>query len=170
LDPLSLHINAAVTMQCYFTQHYEEAIEQGRRNVELDPNFFLGYFYLGLAYTQTGQHAEAVAALQQAAALSNNSTMMLAALGGAFAACGKEPEARKLLAELQDAGRRKYVTRVFVAAIHAGLGENDPAIACLNRAYEDKCPWLLRCLIRDARFDSLRRDDRIQDLIRRCAV
>src|SRR5262249_41477618 len=94
LDPLSLHMNAAMTMQCYFIRRYDDAIEQGRRNVELDPNFFPGYFYLGLAYTQTGKHAEAVAALQRAAALSNNSTMMLAALGAAFAAGGREEEAK----------------------------------------------------------------------------
>jgi TolB-like protein/tetratricopeptide (TPR) repeat protein len=164
LDPLSLHMNAAVTMQCYLIRRYDDAIEQGRRNVELDPNFFPGYFYLGLAYTQTGQHAEAVAALHQATALSNNSTMMLAALGGAFAAGGKEQEAKTVLTELQNIGRQKYVTQVFVAAIHAGLGETDPAIACLNLAYKDKCPWLLRCLIRDARFDPLRRDARFNDL------
>ena len=108
--------------------------------------------------------------MQRAAALSNNSTMMLAALGAAFAAGGREQEANAVLTELQDSGRRKYVTQVFVAAIHAGLGEMDPAIACLNRAYEDKCPWLLRCLVRDARFDPLRRDARFNDLTCRCAV
>ena len=75
-----------------------------------------------------------------------------------------------MLTELQDIGRRKYVTQVFVAAIHAGLGETDLAITCLKLAYKDKCPWLLRCLIGDARFDPLRRDARFNDLIQRCAV
>jgi hypothetical protein len=35
----------------------------------------------------------------------------------------KEEEARKILAELEEIGRRKYVTQVFVAAILASLGE-----------------------------------------------
>jgi hypothetical protein len=36
----------------------------------------------------------------------------------------KEEEARKIFAELEEIGRRKYVTQVFVAAILASLGEN----------------------------------------------
>src|SRR5205823_6082383 len=148
----------------------EEAIDHGRRNVEMDPNFFPGYFYLGLAYSQRGQHSEAVAALQQATALSSNSTLMLSALGGAFALWRKAEEARKILAELEEIRRRKYVTQVFVAAICAGLGETDRALTCLDLAYEDRCPWLLLCLVADARFDSLRGDARFHDLLRRTAV
>ncbi|HYR44855.1 MAG TPA: protein kinase [Terriglobia bacterium] len=170
LDPLSLHMNAAVTMAYYFSRQYGEAIDQGRRNVEMDPNFFPGHFYLGLAYSQHGQHSEAVAALQQATALSSNSTFMLAALGGAFALWRKEEEARKILAELEEIGRRKYVTQVFVAAIYAGLGETDRALTCLDLAYEDRCPRLLSCLVTDARFDSLRGDARFHDLLHRTGV
>src|SRR3989449_4908441 len=170
LDPLSLHMNAALTMTYYFSGQYEEAIDQGRRNVEMDPNFFPGYFYLGLAHSPHGQHSEAVAALQQATVLSGRSTLMLAALGGAFAFGRKEEEARKILAELEEAGRRKYVTQVFVAAIYAGLGETDRVFACLDLAYEDRCPWLVRCLVADWRFHSLRADARFQNLLHRTAL
>jgi len=170
LDPLSLHMNAALTMTCYFGRRYEEAIDQGRRNVEMDPSFFPGYFYLGLAYSQHGQHSEAVAALQQATVLSSNSTFMLAALGGAFAFWRKQEEAKKILAELEEIGRRKYVTQVFVAAIYAGLGETDRALNCLDLAYEDRCPRLLQCLVADSRFDSLRGDARFHDLLHRTGV
>src|SRR5438132_9280339 len=158
-------MNAAVTMTYYFSRQYEETIDQGCRNVEMDPNFFPGYFYLGLAYSQHGQHSEAVATLQQATVFSGNSTLMLAALGGAFAFWRKEEEARKILAELEETGRRNYVTQVFVGAIYAGLGETDRALACLDLAYEDRCPWLLRCLVADARFDGLRGDARFQNLL-----
>jgi serine/threonine-protein kinase len=168
LDPLSLHMNAALTMAYYFTRQYDEAIEQGRRNVEMDPSFFPGYFYLGLAYTQNGQHSESVAALQQATALSSNSTFMLATLAGAFAFWKKEEEARKILAELEDRGHRKYVSQTFVAAVYTGLGETDRALTCLNLAFDDRCPWLLRCLVSDGRFDDIRSDARFQDL--RCRM
>ena len=95
---------------------------------------------------------------------------MLGALGGAYAFWKKEEEARKILAELEEISRRKYVTQVFVAAIHAGLGETERALACLDLAYEDRCPWLLRCLVADSRFDSLRGDDRFQNLLHRTTV
>jgi hypothetical protein len=92
---------------------------------------------------------------------------MLGALGGAFASWGKEDEARKMLHELQELARRKYVSQVFVAAIHAGLGENGPALDCLERAYEERCPWLVRCLVADQRLDPLRDDERFRSLLSR---
>ena len=170
LDPLSLHMNAAVTMDCHFARLHEEAIEHGRRTVEMDANFFPGHFYLGLAYMAQKRYSEAVAALQQATRLSGNSTLMLAALGGAFAFWGKEQEARAILLELEGLRSRKYVSQVFVAAIYAGLGEKDRALTCLEQAYEDRCSWLPRSLVTDPRFDDLREEARFQHLARRVGV
>jgi tetratricopeptide (TPR) repeat protein len=150
LDPLSLHMNAALSLTCYSTRRYDEAVEHGRRTVELDPNFFPGYFYLGLAHSAQGQHSEAVAALERATALSNRSTLMLGALGEALASWGKEDDARQILRELEELNGKTYVSQVFVAAIYAGLGENAQALACLERACEDRCAWLLRCLVSES--------------------
>jgi len=170
LDPLALSLNAFMAMTYYFGRQYDEAIEHGRGTVEMDPNFFPGYFYLGMAYQLKGKFPEAVSALQQARVLSNNSTLMMACLGGVFAGWGREGEARNILCELEDMGRRKYVSQVFVAAIFAGLGEKDQALTCLEKAYADRCTWLVRCLMADGRLDSLRGETRLQNLIRRMGV
>jgi serine/threonine protein kinase/Flp pilus assembly protein TadD len=169
LDPLALSLNAHMAMTYYFARQYDRAIEHGSRTVDMDPNFFPGYFYLGLAYQINGQFAEAIAALQQARVLSNNSTLMVASLGGALAASGKQEEARNILRELEQMGRRKYVSQVFVAAILTGLGEIDPALTCLETAYEDRCTWLPRCLKADARLDRLHNEPRLQRLTHRVA-
>jgi serine/threonine-protein kinase len=170
LDPLALSLNAFMAMTYYFGREYDKAIEHGSRTVDLDPNFFPGYFYLGMAYQVNGQFAEAAAALQQARVLSNNSTLMVASLGGAFAAWGKQDKARNILQELEQMGRRKYVSQVFVAAILTGLGEIDQALTCLETAYEDRCTWLPRCLAADARLDMLHSESRLQRLIRRMGI
>jgi serine/threonine-protein kinase len=167
LDPLALSLNAFMAQTHYFGREYNKAIEHGLRTVDMDPNFFPGYFYLGMAYQVNGQFAEAAAALEQARALSNNSTLMMASLGGAFAAWGKQEEAWKIVHELELTGRRKYVSQVFVAATLTGLGEIDQALTCLETAYEDRCTWLPRCLAADARFDRLRSESRLQRLISR---
>ena len=167
LDPLALSLNAHMAMTYYFAREYDKAIEHGSRTVDMDPNFFPGYFYLGMAYQINGQFAEAAAALQQARALSNNSTLMVASLGGTLAAWGKQEEARNILRELEQMGRRKYVSQVFVAAILTGLGEIDHALTCLETAYQDQCTWLPRCLAGDARLDRLRSESRLQRLIQR---
>jgi len=170
LDPLSLHMNAAVALTCYSSRQYQESVEYALRSIELDPNFFPGYFYLGLAHDALGQHSEAVAALEKAVGLSSNSTLMLAALGSALAAWKKEDEARKVILELESLGRQKYVSQVFVAAIHAGLGENSAALDCLERAYEDRCAWLLRCLVSDPKLDVLRSEGRFRNILSRVGV
>ncbi len=170
LDPLALSLNAFMAMTYYFAREYDKAIEHGSRTVDMDPTFFPGYFYLGLAYQLNSQFVEAAAALQKARSLSNNNTLMVASLGGVLAACGKQEEAREVLHELEQMGRRKYVSQVFVAAILTGLGETDQALTCLEAAYEDRCTWLPRCLAAAARLDRLRSEQRLQTLIRRVRI
>jgi len=170
LDPLALSLNAFMSMTHYFDRQYDKAIEYGCKTVEMDPNFFPAYFYLGMSYQLKRQFAEAAAALQQARVLSNHSGLMVACLGGIFASWGREDAARKILGELEEMGRRKYVSQVFVSAIFAGLGERDEALARLERAYDERCTWLPRGLAADARFDSLHGDARFQDLMRRVGI
>jgi tetratricopeptide (TPR) repeat protein len=170
LDPLALSLNAHMAMTYYFARGYDQAIEHGSRTVDMDPNFFPGYFYLGMAYQMNQQFSEAASALQQAGVLSNNSTLIVASLGGVFAAWGKQEEARNILGELEQMGRRKYVSQVFVAAILAGLGDIGPALTCLETAYEDRCTWLPRCLAADARLDRLHGEARLEDLLRRIGI
>ena len=44
LDPLALSLNAFMAMTHYFGRQYDEAIEHGRRTVEMDPIFFPDIF------------------------------------------------------------------------------------------------------------------------------
>jgi serine/threonine protein kinase/tetratricopeptide (TPR) repeat protein len=170
LDPLALHMNAFMSMTHYFAREFDEAMDYGARTVDMDPGFYPGYFYMALAAQLQGRFVEAAAALEKARALSNNSTLITATLGGVHAASGNVEEARKILRELEETGGRKYVSQTSVAAIHTALGAADQACACLERAYQDRCTWLLRALTVDARFDPLRREPRFQELVRRAGL
>jgi hypothetical protein len=57
----------------------------------------------------------------------------------------------------------------YVALIHVGLGERDRAFEWLERAYEDRYPWL-GWLNAEPRFDPLRNDARFTDLARRVGI
>jgi len=169
LDPLSLHTSAAVSMMLYFGRQYDEAIEYGLRTVEMDSTFFPAYLFLGFAYLERKQYSEAVAALQKGTELSGNMTLMQAAIGSAFAFSGRTEEARRILAALDEA-RGRYVSQTSIAAIYAGLGEIGSALTCLERAFEDRCSWLLRSLVNDPRLDRLRDQPRFHDLARRVGI
>jgi serine/threonine-protein kinase len=167
LDPLSLHMNAAVVMDHYFSREPQDAIKHGVSAIDLDPTFYPTHFYLGLAYQHAGQFEKAVAELEYARTLSKDSTLVSTSLAGALAGWGKTEQARHILGELEQPSSQKYVPQSFVAAVHAGLGDQDEALTRLERAYDERCGWLLRCALLDARLDVLRDAPRFQTLLKR---
>jgi serine/threonine-protein kinase len=167
IDPLALNTNAFMAMAAYYSRRPDLAIDHGRKTVEMDETFFPGHFWLGMGHQLNGEFAEAAAALTTAAALSERSALMLASLGGVYAAWGKEEEARDILRQLDDLRRRRYVSQVFVAAILVGLREVERALDCLEQADEDRCYWRLYALTVDARFDSVRQEPRFVQLVQR---
>jgi tetratricopeptide (TPR) repeat protein len=86
LDPLSLIINVAVGWAFYNARRYDEAIEQLRRTIELDPNYPVTYWILGLLLRKTGCHELAVTEGEKGVKLSGGSPLMRAALAHTFAA------------------------------------------------------------------------------------
>jgi serine/threonine-protein kinase len=170
LDPLSLHVNAAVVMDYYFARLYDEAINHAQKALELDPTFFPTRFVTGLAYQASGRLPEAVAEFQEARALSDGSTLMTAALAGALAASEKKDEANALLLQLEEIALSRYVSQSAVAAAYVGQRDVDEALSRLERAFKDRCFWLPYALTSDARFDELRGESRFQDLVERFAL
>ena len=157
LDPLALYMNAAVVMTYYFARQFDAALAQARSTLDLDADFYPTHLFLGLTCQQTGQRSEAVIALERASSLSHRNTMIVAALGAALADDGRTTEAAAIVHELDEAARHgRYVSGVWLAAVHAALGDTDRACASLEQARKDRCCWLLRCMRLDARFDGLR--------------
>jgi TolB-like protein len=70
LDSLSLNINWLLGVVFNFARQYDQAIEQYRKTIELDPNFFLPHTFLGLAYFQKSMYKEGIAELERAVAIS----------------------------------------------------------------------------------------------------
>src|SRR5438552_3117055 len=152
----------------YLARKYDQAIDQGRSTLELDPKFFPAHRYLGLAYEQKAMYAEAVAELSKAADLSNGSAQMKATLAHAYA-MAKNPEARKILLELEEAAEQRYVSPYDIATIYAALGEKDQAFAWLEKAYEERSGWLAYLQVNPI-LDNLRPDPRFAGLVRRIGL
>ncbi len=168
-DPLSLIINAAVGWSFYNARRYDEAIEQLRRTVELDPNYPVTYWILGLVLRKTDCCDPAITEGEKGVTLSGGSPLMRAALAHTLGAAGRKTEALQVLDDLTVLGKRQYVAPYFLAGIHAGLGENDRAIECLEQSYEEHSHWLIYLHL-DPGMDTLREDPRFQDLLRRIGL
>jgi tetratricopeptide (TPR) repeat protein len=166
LDPLSLIINANKGYYLYFARQYDAAIEQYRRTLEIDPNFGVGRFYLAQAYVQKKMYAEAIAEFQKLIHSPADDLETAAALSYAYAQSGRREEAQKILREMMELQKGRYVSPLYIATVHTGMGDRDQAIEWLYKAYDARHPGLVLIKV-DPMFDSLREDQRFQELLRR---
>ncbi|MEE9167432.1 MAG: protein kinase [Candidatus Neomarinimicrobiota bacterium] len=93
-----------------------------------------------------------------------SSTNMLAMLGYSFAVAGRSRRSRKVLQELIELSRRRYVSAYDIAAIYTGLGEKDAAFDWLEKALEERS-YLLIYLKIDPVLDTVRSDPRFAGLL-----
>jgi eukaryotic-like serine/threonine-protein kinase len=169
-DPLSLIINADVGRAYYFSRSYDKAIEQLRKILdEIDPNFGVAHWYLGMAYEQKAMFEEALGELQKWSSLSGGDPAAIGALGHTYAVSEKPGEARKALTKLSELSKSRYVSPYDVAVIYIGLGDKDQALEWLEKAYDDHSAFLI-WLNLDPRFDTLHSDQRYHDLQRRMGL
>jgi serine/threonine protein kinase/Tfp pilus assembly protein PilF len=169
LDPLSLIISVAIGWAFYMARRYDDAIEQLRRTVELDPNYPVTYWILGLLLRNMGHYDLAIAEGEKGIKLSGGSSLMSAALAQTFATAGRRKEAIQILEDLTKLAKQKYVAPYFFAGIQIGLGEDDRAIEYLEKSYEEHSHWLIYLHI-DPSMDALRSNARFQDLLRRVGL
>ncbi|MFQ5876041.1 MAG: tetratricopeptide repeat protein, partial [Dehalococcoidia bacterium] len=136
-----------------------------QRTLDLDPNFVLGRLYLGLAYEQKGLVPDALRELREAFRLAPGDPDVISALGHAHAASGGTEEAQKAMDRLMGIAKRRYVSSYAPALIPAGLGDEEQALACLERACEERSDKLIWLGV-DPVLDGLRVHPRFQDLMR----
>lgn len=165
LEPLSFVASSHLGWIYYLSGKNDEAIEQCRKILELDPSSFPARRYLGLAYEAKGMYPEAISEFQTGVKLSG-SPLMLALLGHAYAAAGKKAEAQQVLNDLQQLQEQRYVSPYTVAAIYAGLGDQEQAFKWLDRAVEERDIWLMNLKV-DPVFAKLRPQRKFTDTLAR---
>ncbi|HEX8926453.1 MAG TPA: tetratricopeptide repeat protein, partial [Terriglobales bacterium] len=165
-DPLSLLARMWTGIILTLARRNEEAMEEGKKLVELDRNYYLGHFVLANVYRYFGQVDEALAAQRKAVELSGGSAMMLGWMGLALAHGGQVAEARDLLQQLHAMAKAGYVPPSSFAWIHLGLRELDPAFEWMNRAVEE-CDQLMMPVKSYAFLDPIRSDPRFGHLLRK---
>lgn len=186
IDPLSLHISLAMGKMYYFAGRYYEAIRKGREMLEIDPQFGQANGLIGLAYLEMGLYQDAEREFKvlvesltdqnvikhrrgetpgESAALPDSDPEAIALLGYTYAVSGKRNNALEVLNKLQELIKRRYVEPHTLAIVHIGLGDNDKAFECLDRAFEDRCSILTYIKVIPL-FDGLKSDPRYDKLVR----
>ena len=175
----------------YMGGRFEEAIDESKRAVELDPlsliiNADLGHvFYEARKYDQAieqerktlemdpnfnpARHWLGLAYLQKSMYKEGIAEFEkdFPSLGYAYAVAGRRAEAQQVLDKLNELSKQKYVPAVSMARIYVGLGEKEKAFEWLEKAYQDGSIGGGTGIAADPIFDPLRSDPRLKDLLRR---
>ena len=136
LDPLTHRADVASTL--LRAGRNEEALQAALRAVEFDPEYGRVRSTLGWAYLKTGMPDQGLAELERAARAAPGHTLYLAQLGEAYGLTGRTEQAREILRRLEEMSRERYVSPYHMAYVYTGLGEDETAIGCLERAYEER--------------------------------
>ena len=166
LDPLSLMINADLGWLSFFARQHDRAIDQLRKTIDMDPNFALAYWLLGLNKEQQGLLDEATAEFRKAVSLSEDIPFALASLGHVLGRSGQHDEAVATLDALQRLSTRRYVSPHSIATVYLGLGRTDEAIDWLQRAADERSNWMIFLNV-DPVFDPIRHHPRFMRILDR---
>jgi TolB-like protein len=168
LDPVSSIIHSDLGGVNVAARRYDEAIRQLRGTVEIDPDFFWAYRWLGMALELKGDTQAAIAAYKKAFEL-NDDPAGLAFIAHAEAAMGHQDEARKLLTQLVDAAKSRYVQPYAFALTYLALGDKDQTLNWLEQGVRDRGATFLQFIKTDAFFDPLRGDPRFEAIVQKVA-
>lgn len=163
LDPLSLIVNADLGSDYYFARRYDEAIAQQRKTLDMDPGFYYARFNLAEALAAKRIFDEAISEYQKARA-SNDDPFVLGLLGHAYASSGNKTEALKILEQLKELSRQRYVSAYSFVVVYLGLGEKEEALRWLEQSYQDRAGSDIGWIRVDSLVDPLRGDPRFEAL------
>ena len=169
LDPLSLVINSVLGSTLIVAGQDDAAIDQLQKTIAMDPNFDLAHWFLGQAYEDKGRVTEAIQEYEKAIKLNSDPTV-LASLARAHALAGDNEIAGKILADLTNQSKQRYIPAYPLAVVHLALGNKDEALRLLEKSYEDLAPFdtgVFGSIKIDRRLDALRGDPRFEALARK---
>ena len=178
LDPFSIIINTELGCPYLYSKRYARAIEYFRKAVEMDPNFPFAHFALAEAYDRVGRYREAWDEHEKALELAQRGRAVDLSGGDAprawYALTGPLQNARReiggasywqdRLASTTKLHEDGSTTATAVASVYAILGDNEQAIAWLEKAYQQSDDFMVFVNIQP-QFEMLRGDSRFRALM-----
>ena len=136
LDPVSAIIHASRGWIQYQRRQFDLAIEESRKTLQIDPNFFRAHNYIGMSLMKKGQPADALADFTESSRLTSGAPVTQAQIAGAYAKLGRTEDTHAILANLMTPGKYPYVSPSDIAEVYVWMGDRDRAMDWLQKAYD----------------------------------
>jgi eukaryotic-like serine/threonine-protein kinase len=166
LDPVSPITSYVATAAYLANDRVDDAIVEGQRTLQLDPNYFYLDSVLAAAYREKGNFPEAIALYTKAEEATHLPSSGLAIT---YTCMGRQIEARNILAQLLQAREKRYVSAPLIAAVSVALGDKEGAFRELERAYAEHS-GVLQWIAFLPEFRALHSDTRFPQLLRRISA
>ncbi|HKM48066.1 MAG TPA: protein kinase [Terriglobales bacterium] len=169
IEPRSPLLNAALGEAYYEAHRFSDSIGSYQAALSIDPHYAVAIIQIGRNYEQMAMYPQAQMAYQSILAFAPHDPALLGLLGHLYAVSGQQAAARGIISQLQQMSGERYVPSLYVALIYIGLGDKDQAFTWLDKAYEERCEYLVY-LPTDPMADSLRNDPRFPVLLERLGL
>ena len=171
LDPLSVEVSFFFAGQLFFTRDFDRAIQELQKTISMDPNNAWVYHFLAALFYQKRMPAQAFAANEKGDGLEGVfSDAEMDEMRKAYETAGlsayfrKENELRqKRLAE------GKYQSPLNIALNYAIAGDDSEALDWLERAVEERTPWLPELKV-DPNWDPVRSQPRFIAIMKKIGL
>jgi 6-phosphogluconate dehydrogenase len=131
--------------------------------LEMDPGYYYAHVDLGQVLAAKRASEAAISEYQKARAL-NDDPFVLGLLAHAYASSGNKSEALKILEQLKELSKQRYVSAFSFAIVNLGLGDKEQALGWLEQSYQDRAGADIGWIRVDPLFDPLHGDQRFEVL------
>ena len=163
LDPTSPSINMNLGVAYYFASRYDAAAAQFRRSIELDPSFSSPHWYLARTLWMAGDRKGSLREYAVASRLVGFAAS--ADLIEKSSADDPAQVVRDLIPLWKDRIGPQGISSHDIAKLYATIGEKEQTLTWLERAYQERHPWLTWIGV-EPEFDFIRSEPRFVSLIR----
>jgi TolB-like protein len=179
LDPLSPWSEINLVGWWLWQGRPEKALEEGEPALQRNPTALPVTHLMGLARLLLGQPSQAVPEYEAllkvlgpdrhaAVVVDRHATVLVfASLGLAYGLAGRRADALRILAEMEQASKSRYISPYYLAVVYSGLGRMDEAFRLLDQALEQRTPYLVVCNRYEATTVAFRRDPRWKPFMER---
>jgi TolB-like protein/Tfp pilus assembly protein PilF len=136
LEPFTPSIRVNLGLSLMFANHLEESEQFLRQTLDMDPNYAITHYIHAEVLILQKRFDEAVTEMEKTVKSLPESSYYRGFLGYTLAKAGRATEARKILGEIIEESKTKYVSWLGIADIYSGLGEKDHYFAALELAYQ----------------------------------
>jgi TolB-like protein/Tfp pilus assembly protein PilF len=146
LDPLAPVMSLNMGQTLYFREEYDRAIEYFQKALDIDPNFLGAYLHQAGCYLATSRYEKGLELIETYLPRITTQTRTKLGLASAYAMAGRMEGAKRLIAEVEQAGDKEPIPFLEFVDAYSALGETDKVFEYLDKAALQRdysVPWAL---------------------------